>query len=298
MGWESGYYMKYPIFATDLDGTILNDEKQIDIETISAIQEYRQNRGKVVVCTGRSPLSATWIARTMGLTGEPIIAYNGAVILDESGQTVENHVFLQDTLLQIWKMCEKDNIYVHFYEGNSLLVPVENEWNKNWARNNIPLFENSQSALEICNRYRRQIKVTLVKNFYDYFQKEQPRISKIALFHEGKELVHFSKKLTEHIDNLEISSSSNYRNLEIAPKGITKASGLLKVVEKQGLSIKQAAAIGDNFNDGLMLASAGLGIAMGNAPEEIKKMADVVTTTNNHEGVALAIRHYLLSEVF
>jgi Cof subfamily protein (haloacid dehalogenase superfamily) len=287
--------MKYSLLATDLDGTLLNDEKQIDLETIEAIQEFRRKGGKVIVCTGRSPLSATWIAKTIGLKDEPIIAYNGAIILGENGQVAERNVFSIETLLQFWKICREEGCYAHFYEGDTLLVPEENKWNNNWVKNNIPLFENSGWKIEIYNWYRKQCEVKLVEDFYDFFQKKLPKISKIAVFHEGKVLYNFSEKLSKRMKHLEISSSSDYRNLEISPKGVTKASALMKVLEKQGVSLSQAAAIGDNFNDYLMLSYAGLGIAMGNAPVKVKQIADKVTDTNNNRGMALAIRRFLLA---
>jgi hydroxymethylpyrimidine pyrophosphatase-like HAD family hydrolase len=93
---------------------------------------------------------------------------------------------------------------------------------------------------------------------------------------------------------MEISSSFNYLNLEISPSGVTKASTLLKLTEQLDIPISKTAAIGDNYNDALMLSMAGLGIAMGNAPEQVKQLADQVTGKNNKAGVAQAIRRYLL----
>jgi hydroxymethylpyrimidine pyrophosphatase-like HAD family hydrolase len=100
--------------------------------------------------------------------------------------------------------------------------------------------------------------------------------------------------ITEQVENMEISSSFNFLNLEISPSGITKAATLVKLTEQLGIPITQTAAIGDNYNDALMLSTAGLGIAMGNAPEQVKALADHVTGKNSEAGVAEAIRHYLL----
>ena len=81
--------LKYKLLATDLDGTLLNEQKEIDKENIEAIHEFRQKGGRVVICSGRSPISTRWIADTIGLKGEPTIAYNGAFTLNENGEIIE-----------------------------------------------------------------------------------------------------------------------------------------------------------------------------------------------------------------
>ncbi|WP_190284717.1 Cof-type HAD-IIB family hydrolase [Bacillus sp. S3] len=287
--------MKYSLLATDLDGTLLNDEKEIDVETIEAIQEYRSQGGRVVICSGRSPLSTKWIARTIGLEGEPIIAYNGAILLDETGEISEQAIFQHEPLLLFWELCEAEGIYAHFYEGDTLLVPAVNKWNENWIENNIPALEKSGASPASCETVRKYCQVKVIDHFYQYMKEQQPKITKIAVFDDGDRLAEFSKRIAEQVGgDMEISSSFNFLNLEISPSGVTKASALLKLIEQHGIPITQTAAIGDNYNDSLMLSMAGLGIAMGNAPEKVKLLADHVTGNNNEAGVAAAIRRYLL----
>lgn len=286
--------MKYPLLATDLDGTLLNDQKEIDVETIEALHEYRKRGGRVVICSGRSPLSTQWIARTIGLKGEPIIAYNGAIVIDEKGEIREQSVFQYKSLMSFWELCESEGIYAHFYEGDTLLVPQMNKWNENWIENNIPTLENSGGELLHCQSFRDKCRVKVVEDFYQYLKEQEPSITKIAVFDDGNKLADFTKRLKEQVVDMEISSSFNFVNLEITPCGVTKASALVKLTEQLDIPLSQTAAIGDNFNDALMLAVAGLGIAMGNAPEKVRKLADQVTENNNEAGVAKAIRRYLL----
>jgi Cof subfamily protein (haloacid dehalogenase superfamily) len=286
--------LKYRLLATDLDGTLLNEQKEIDMENIRGIQEYRQKGGRVVICSGRSPLSTRWIANTIGLKGEPIIAYNGAIMLDENGEMSAQAVFQDDHLLRFWELCETEKIYAHFYEGDTLLVPAVTKWNENWIENNIPALEKTGGRVEDLQSFRGQCQVKMVDDFYRYVKTNQPQITKIAVFDEDGRLSDFSKVIGEQVGGLEISSSLNFLNLEISPSGVSKASALLKLSEKLDIPISEIAAIGDNYNDSLMLSAAGLGIAMGNAPEEVKKLADVVTTSNHEAGVAAAIRRFLL----
>ncbi|MEH7308610.1 HAD family hydrolase [Neobacillus drentensis] len=286
--------MKYRLLATDLDGTLFNDHKEIDVETIEAIHEYRRKGGRVVICSGRSPLSTQWIARTIGLKGEPIIAYNGAILIDEKGEVSEQSVFSMEPLISFWELCEAEGIYAHFYEGDTLLVPQVNKWNENWIENNIPTLEKSGGEQQHCQSFRKKCQVKVVEDFYQYLKEQERNITKIAVFDDGNKLADFTKRLKEQVKEMEISSSFNFVNLEITPGGVTKASALVKLTERLGIPLSQTAAIGDNYNDALMLSAAGLGIAMGNAPEKVRQLVDQVTGTNNEAGVAKAIHRYLL----
>jgi Cof subfamily protein (haloacid dehalogenase superfamily) len=287
--------MIFPLLATDLDGTLLNDEKEIASETLEAINDFRRNGGRIVICSGRSPLSTKWIASTIGLEGEPIIAYNGAVLLDEMGKVIEQAFFQPETVLSLYELCHSKGIYAHLYEGDTLLIPMENKWNKNWIENNIPELQKSGGDLKSCKEYRKACKVKIINNFFQYIKENQPLISKIALLDDTGRLREFSKYIENNLQDIEVFSSLNYLNLEISPKGVTKASALLKLTERLQIPITQTAAIGDNYNDSTMLSTVGLGIAMGNAPEEVKQLADKITKNNNDAGVAYAIRTYLFS---
>ncbi|NPC91556.1 HAD family phosphatase [Bacillus sp. WMMC1349] len=93
---------------------------------------------------------------------------------------------------------------------------------------------------------------------------------------------------------LEITNSSP-TNIEVNTIGINKGAALTKVSERLGFSMKNVMAVGDSLNDIAMIKQAGLGVAMGNAQEIVKKTADWVTETNIKNGVAKAIRHWVLS---
>ncbi|UHA74629.1 Cof-type HAD-IIB family hydrolase [Paenibacillus sp. 481] len=93
---------------------------------------------------------------------------------------------------------------------------------------------------------------------------------------------------------LELTNSS-LQNIEINPRGISKASGIRSVCELLGLDMSQVVAVGDSLNDLAVIQQAGLGVAMGNAQDEVKEAADVVVSTNNEHGVAQVIRQHILT---
>ncbi|SFK77107.1 hypothetical protein SAMN03159341_101503 [Paenibacillus sp. 1_12] len=93
---------------------------------------------------------------------------------------------------------------------------------------------------------------------------------------------------------LEITNS-HPANLELNPLGVNKASGVRQVCELLGYDMSQVIAMGDSLNDISMIREAGLGVAMGNAQDEVKALADVTTLSNEEHGVARIIEQYILS---
>lgn len=89
-------------------------------------------------------------------------------------------------------------------------------------------------------------------------------------------------------------SNSTLKNIEVNPLGVNKARGLKVVCERHGIEMKNVMACGDSLNDIAMIKEAGLGVAMGNAQDAVKEAADWVTATNNENGVALAIKKWVL----
>ncbi|WP_262362337.1 Cof-type HAD-IIB family hydrolase [Paenibacillus senegalensis] len=88
-------------------------------------------------------------------------------------------------------------------------------------------------------------------------------------------------------------TNSNLTNLELNPKGVSKASGIMEVCNLLGIKMQEVIAMGDSQNDMTMIKEAGLGIAMGNAQDAVKLAADTVTDTNEEDGVAKAIQKYI-----
>lgn len=103
------------------------------------------------------------------------------------------------------------------------------------------------------------------------------------------------KKQAELIENIEVTQSSP-RMVEFTNQGISKASGMQWLCNYLNLQMNQVMFIGDNFNDMRLIKKAGLGVAMGNAEDQVKAVADVVTDTNEKDGVAKAIQQHLFQK--
>lgn len=117
---------------------------------------------------------------------------------------------------------------------------------------------------------------------------------KFGYYTEDTGILAAIRKELESWDRFELTNSHPF-NIELNPKGVSKASGLHDVCAMLGITMSQAIAMGDSLNDIAMIREAGLGVAMGNAQDEVKRIADIVTDGNEEHGVAKVIREYVLS---
>ena len=120
-----------------------------------------------------------------------------------------------------------------------------------------------------------------------YVHAHPGAVVKVNLYHRDAESR--DRNLARIRDlNLSISFTESF-NLEMSPANITKASGLIELCDFLKIEISEAVAVGDADNDKEVLKVAGCGVAMGNASDEIKQLADFVTLDNDNDGVAAAI---------
>lgn len=118
---------------------------------------------------------------------------------------------------------------------------------------------------------------------------------KFGCYTEDESLLAELRQTFEEMNCFEITNSHPH-NLELNPKGVNKATGLAKLCDLYGLSMQEIVAMGDSLNDIAMIRAAGLGVAMGNAQDEVKQAADLTTLSNDQDGVAHIIRTVLLNQ--
>ena len=134
-----------------------------------------------------------------------------------------------------------------------------------------------------------------LRNCKDTVSDSEPPIHKLLLIDEAEVIQDLHQKLLsmDFPQTAFYLSKDNY--LEVTAKHVSKEHALLEVAKYYDLPLEEVMTIGDNFNDSPMLALAGLGIAMGNAPEGVKETANLVTASNDEHGVAQAIREHVLN---
>jgi 5-amino-6-(5-phospho-D-ribitylamino)uracil phosphatase len=243
----------YRMLALDMDGTLLNEEKEISEENRKWLAEAARAGVTVMFSTGRGRQSAMPYAEQLGLTS-PMVLVNGSEVWKSPDELSKRTLMPVEWIRTMRQMALDYDVWYWAYA-------VEGIFN----RENWPAAAETESAMG-----------WLKFGFYSENLAKLPEI----------------RRILEGWGTLEITNSHPF-NLELNPKGISKASGLRDVCGMLGIEMSQVIAMGDSFNDLSMLREAGLGVAMGNAQDEVKAEADAVTSSNDEDGVARVIREYI-----
>ncbi len=270
--------MDYKVIALDLDGTLLTPEKQILPASLSALHIARKAGAKVVIVTGRHYVAIHPFYQALALD-TPAICCNGALTYDYHQQKVLASAPLRsDQAQQLIELLDAHNVHGLMYADDAMIYQE--------ATGHIVRTEKWGNALPESQRP----KFLHVKSLRDA-ANEVDAIWKFAL--TDTDIVKLQTFTAVVEREMGITCEWSWHDqVDIAQSGNSKGKRLAQWVESQGLTMKQVIAFGDNFNDLSMLKSAGLGVAMGNAVEEVKACADVVIGNNTETGIAELINKY------
>lgn len=264
----------YRVLISDLDGTLLDDNKNISKENLDAIEHIIKKGFIFMIASGRSNMSLDIFNKDIGLNkaGMYCIAYNGGMIFNaESGEKKIEHFLEKDEAVSILDITRKYNsefVNTMLYTEGELYIENFNE-----------------DTDRYCKRSFLEPKV--VKDLRSLKNKN---INKIFSLGRRDILEEIEKEC--NCTNIKYKCSAFYSGdmiYEFNPLNIDKGSAILEFSEITGIDIKDIIAVGDNYNDISMIEKAGLGIAVSNSPEEVKKHADVVTINNNNNSVIAEI---------
>ncbi len=270
---------EYRLLALDMDGTVLNSEKKITSHTASAMHEAMARGKEVLFATGRCP---TEVREDLKAFPEMnyVLCLSGALVLDlRCGETLANVTISRELVEKILSVADGLDAMVTLYAGDDVFVEHKRKGNMTYYG---------------CQCFAKLYDdcAVWVENIRDVLITHGDCVHKANIFcHSPEEW----KKADEGLRGLPLNYASGIpNNYEISPCGVDKGVGLKKLCEATGISIQQSIAVGDEGNDVAMIKAAGLGVAMGNAPEWIQKLADWVTSDCDHDGVAEVIETYLL----
>lgn len=277
-------YKMYKLIAMDLDGTLLDDSKNISQDNIELVVELIDKGYEVVIATGRRYWSAKQLVKDIN---RPlvILANNGNIVRTTKNDSIiiKKYLDLNDfrTLIQEGKNRGLHPIvHVDGFEENIDLIIEMDKTNENY-NNYVPKGE---------ERYRK---------VESYLEMEEDRILAVVYAGRKKELESFHLDINDRYPNR--YNSHIMENIAIAealleimnPLG-NKWLSLSEYAKEQGISYDEIIAIGDDNNDIQMIKNAGCGIAMKNASEGVKEVADIITEKDNNEsGVAYELRKIL-----
>ncbi|WP_026477168.1 Cof-type HAD-IIB family hydrolase [Alkaliphilus transvaalensis] len=282
--------MKYKVLATDMDGTLLKNNKRISNRDIVSLRKAKERGMEIIICTGR-PLGT--LKPYLSQIGFPcwVVTNNGAVIRNKSNEVVEVINLKKEPCKEVLQILDQAGIYYHATDPHYAFIKSY------WER------------IEIFQRFVRKKEGSFIKswaetlyqilfsgthrkvNMYKYLEKGGALSSIFVYTKDLKKLESVTKKL-QQIKDIHITSSERH-NIEILDTYATKGVALKKIVDEMGIKQEEVVAVGDNHNDLSMIQYAGLGIAMGNGEEEVLKTANWVTKSNEDDGIS-----YLLESLY
>lgn len=273
----------YKLIVTDMDGTVLGGDHKITEENMRALREADERGVKVVFATGRFHDSAkehvTFLEEVM-----PIVSSNGAIIKHPiTNEVLYCNSIDKDISLKIVETLDNLDLSYQIYTDNEILQKYKTEEEKIKMQDFIKNTFSDKTEIVFKKDLKKDIKdLNILKfNVVDF---ERPLLMKEA------------RKEVEKIEGLEVTSSWN-DNVEIMNAGSSKGSAVKFLCELLNIDKEEIIAFGDNYNDISMLEYVGMGVAMGNAEEDVKKIASYITDSNIESGVAKAIDDLVLEKV-
>lgn len=272
--------MKYKLLVLDVDGTLLNDEREISKRTLATLLKVQQMGVRIVLASGRPTYGLMPLAKTLelGNYGGFVLSYNGCQIIKaQNGEILFERRINPEMLPYLEKKARKNGFAIFTYHDDTLITDSpDNEYIKNEALlNNLKIIREDEFSTAIDFA---PCKCMLVSD------KEKALI--------GLEQ-HWEKRLAGTLD----AFRSEPYFLEVVPCGVNKANTLGALLEHLGVTREEVIAVGDGVCDVTMLQLAGMGVAMGHSQDSVKVCADYVTASNEEDGVALAVEKLILAEV-
>lgn len=268
------------ILFVDLDDTLLNSDKTISEENISAIRQMVEAGNALVLCTGRPLYSVMLLAREYGFIGKNyyVAAFNGGQIVDTADMKELYHEGLErDCVKRIFEMADSKGLPVQTYTDDFVIIEKESEFIK-WYTDRIRM-------------PYKVVKCALDEVEGKPFKCVVGHIDNHALLEEFK--AEIEPLLPGTVQNL----FSNPHLLEFGPVTATKGVAVAVLCRLLGIDIKDSIAVGDEGNDVSMIEVAGIGVAMINGTESVKEVADVITENdNNHAAIKEVIEKYILNK--
>ena len=265
--------MKKRLLFLDLDGTLLNDAKEITDGNRQALERTLQRGHGVIITTGRPLKSALEQSRRLGLDkpGCYTIAYNGAMVYDWSKQDkVFQRALTIPAVIRVFEKANEIGEHIQTYDSFDVLVEARGDD-------------------EAVRRYCKMVSMThrVIGDVHTDL-KEDP-VKCLVINYEKKDGLEVMQTwIRENMPEMDCFFSCP-QFLEVVPKGMNKGEAVKMLCKLLGVEIENAVACGDAANDLAMLKAAGIGVAMQNGADEVKAIADYITTRdNNHDGVAEA----------
>ena len=268
------------LICSDVDGTLLNKQREVDVITKEVFSRLIE-KVEVVLASSRMPKALYHIQKDLSITNSPVICYNGALVLKSGEPFSDEKILFSSTipgevLYFITKAALRLDLHVSLYHNNTWVSSKNDFW----------------TAREINNT---KVTPDIIFDDVEKFQLDgMKRAHKIMLMGDGNKIDEIENEIKMKLKVSLCRAKETY--LEITPEFTNKSKGLFLLVD----SLKQFSnigkdnimAFGDNHNDFELLKDIKYGIAVGNATKSIKEIAYSITKSNEENGVAWYLKHH------
>lgn len=260
----------YRLIVTDIDGTLVDENQQISATNKDAIRRFQEAGGMFSLATGRVEDAALHYVEQLQIRC-PVILYNGGKIVDFTRkETLYEQALLTSEAYDSLIIAEQLNIDMVIYTNDGI-----------WTRRMSDVIDEYMQKDQVrCHVYDD------IHDFKDLTVYKILLIRKNEQFEDVVEQLKMNKKMKSRL----VRSEPTY--LEILPQGVTKGKALAMLASSMNIPLQQVIAIGDNLNDLEMIEQAGWGVAVDNAHQELKGVADYVSRSNIDNGVAEVIERF------
>jgi Cof subfamily protein (haloacid dehalogenase superfamily) len=269
--------MRYKLIAVDVDGTLLNSDGNISEVTKKAVKLGIEKGLIFTISTGRPIQGVEPLIKKLELDCDlPFITYNGAmVVLGKSREILYDQRLSSIDAYQIMSLGKKYDVTIAVWKDNKLYISEINE----------------RSA-----KYKEIAKVEplLIKDENEIIKDG---VTKILWYGETEQIQVLEKEVGKYLSSNINIHTSRPMFLEFVDKNASKAIAMEKIGEHFGINQSEMIAVGDGSNDLSMIEYAGLGVAMANAKQSVKDMADFITLSNDEDGVAHVINKFVLENI-
>lgn len=268
----------YKLLVVDIDGTLIDKNGAISAEDKDALARAGDSGIQVSLSTGRVVQACLRIISQLSLDGYHMF-FDGALVSNpEKGEEVYVKPIGEELVRQIVDFVHLNEINLDLYSATHYFIERET-WSTDIRRQ---FFGIEPTVVDFANLWQKEriIKGTLV-----VFSAEE-RAKADSVRRQFKSSLHFSGTRTPAYPEVDF--------INVVAPDVSKGEALEALASFLGIPLTEVIAIGDGTNDIPLLSSAGLAVAMGNAPDELKAVADYVTLDVEHNGVAAAINKFLL----
>ena len=256
------------LFCTDLDGTLYDSNKVVSERNLQAIEYFKAEGGLFTFITGRVPITSAEMCEIIK-PNAPYGCINGGGIYDAVKGKYLWNVFLPEEVMELVRVVDKN------------LPEVGIQFNTEKE-----IYFNKDNAAMV--RFRE---ITGVPNISCHYEDVEEPVLKVVFAHHDPSQIEKLKELLASQPNAKFVDfiHSEKTLYEILPKGISKGAVLCKMADFVGIDQNKTIAVGDYYNDISMIKTAKCGIAVANAVDEVKAVADYVTVSNNEDAIAVII---------